>query len=170
MSIRFIARHIAAIAISSALVACSNQPNGDFSSSEHTPLAQHEIVAKNSLLDVYKVWQGAPYRLGGTTLNGVDCSAFVQTAYSDALGVSLPRTTRDQVTLGYEIEYEEANVGDLVFFKTAPKTRHVGVYIGNKQFMHASTSKGVIISRLDNPYWASKYWHFRRIALSPEMN
>ncbi|MEZ9174007.1 NlpC/P60 family protein, partial [Vibrio cyclitrophicus] len=47
--------------------------------------------------------------------------------------------------------------------KTSPKVRHVGVYLGNKQFLHASTSKGVIISRLDNPYWASKFWHFRRI-------
>ncbi|TKG10403.1 C40 family peptidase, partial [Vibrio lentus] len=76
---------------------------------------------------------------------------------------ALPRTTKDQSQQGKEIAYEQAISGDLVFFKTSPKVRHVGVYLGNKQFLHASTSKGVIISRLDNPYWASKFWHFRRI-------
>ncbi|MFA0501936.1 NlpC/P60 family protein, partial [Vibrio sp. 10N.222.46.A1] len=57
----------------------------------------------------------------------------------------------------------QAISGDLVFFKTSMTVRHVGVYLGNNQFLHASTSKGVIISRLDNPYWASKFWHFRRL-------
>ncbi|MDW1501903.1 NlpC/P60 family protein, partial [Vibrio sp. YT-19(2023)] len=52
-----------------------------------------------------------------------------------------------------------------VFFKTRRSTYHVGIYLGNKQFMHASTSKGVIISRIDNPYWASKFWQVRRVTL-----
>lgn len=125
---------------------------------------------KEAFLDVYKVWQGAPYRLGGSSLNGVDCSAFVQVAFHNALNMSLPRTTKQQVKIGAKLAYEEAQIGDLAFFKTSPNVRHVGVYVGNKQFMHASTSKGVIISRLDNPYWASKFWHFRRVISSPEMN
>jgi cell wall-associated NlpC family hydrolase len=91
-------------------------------------------------------------------------------AFQDALQLSLPRTTKQQVRVGSELDYSEAQIGDLVFFKTSRSVRHVGVYVGNKQFMHASTSKGVIISRLDNPYWASKFWHFRRVIASPEIN
>jgi len=153
-----------------AIAGCSTQPSHELGMPTGSALSAQEVVTKNSLLEVYQVWKGAPYRLGGTTVSGVDCSAFVQTTYKVALGMQLPRTTKDQVKLGKAIDYSEASVGDLVFFKTAPKVRHVGVYIGNKQFMHASTSKGVIISRLDNPYWASKYWHFRRVAYSPEIN
>ncbi|KGY11262.1 hypothetical protein NM22_16555 [Vibrio tubiashii] len=153
-----------------ALIGCVSQPDRDYSALGHTKFSQHELITKSSLLDVYKQWKGAPYRLGGESLNGVDCSAFVQATYKDALGLQLPRTTLAQVQVGQEIDYAEANIGDLVFFKTSPKVRHVGVYMGSKQFMHASTSKGVIISRLDNPYWASKYWHFRRVAYSPEIN
>jgi len=154
----------------SLLIGCSSSPDFENAQVEAKPITVEQANVKNSFLDVYKVWQGAPYRLGGTTLNGVDCSAFVQTAYENALGLKIPRTTLAQVEVGQEIEYEDAEIGDLVFFKTAPKTRHVGVYLGNKQFMHASTSKGVIISRLDNPYWASKYWHVRRVAYSPQAN
>lgn len=94
--------------------------------------------------------KGVPYRLGGNNYNGIDCSAFVQVAYRDVLNIHLPRTTLAQVSIGNELSYEQVQVGDLAFFKTSRKVRHVGVYIGNKQFMHASTSKGVIISRLDN--------------------
>jgi len=161
---------ITATLLAFALLGCSSQPDRDYSALEHTKFSQHELITKSSLLDVYKQWKGAPYRLGGESLNGVDCSAFVQATYKDALGLQLPRTTLAQVQIGKEIDYADANIGDLVFFKTSPKVRHVGVYMGSKQFMHASTSKGVIISRLDNPYWASKYWHFRRVAYSPEIN
>ena len=116
---------------------------------------------------VFKQWEGAPYQFGGTSKHGVDCSAFVQLAYRDATSVQLPRTTLKQSQIGTKINYELAESGDLVFFKTNRTTRHVGVYLGNRQFMHASTSKGVIISRLDNPYWASKFWHFRRVYNPP---
>ncbi|MDC5821743.1 NlpC/P60 family protein [Vibrio europaeus] len=166
----FSASHFKTVLLCLAIAGCSSQPDPEFSAQNSAVLSAQEEITKDSLLGVYKTWKGAPYRLGGTTLSGVDCSAFVQTTYKDALGLQLPRTTLAQVKLGKEIDYSDAHVGDLVFFRTAPKVRHVGVYIGNKQFMHASTSKGVIISRLDNPYWASKYWHFRRVAYSPEMN
>lgn len=114
-------------------------------------------------LDQYQKWQGTPYRLGGNNLYGVDCSAFVQAVYYDAYGLTLPRTTAFQSKVGKKVAYSEAKSGDLIFFKTGRKTRHVGIYLGADAFMHASTSKGVIISRLDNPYWASVFWHFRAI-------
>ncbi len=116
-----------------------------------------------SFFSVYNQWQGVPYRLGGTNKDGIDCSAFVQIAYRDAWQLPLPRTTKMQSKIGENIKYKEAKYGDLVFFKISRSTNHVGVYLGNSRFMHASTSKGVIISRLDNPYWASKFWQFRRL-------
>tara|TARA_Y100001956_G_C4111720_1_gene182781 strand:- start:82 stop:600 length:519 start_codon:yes stop_codon:yes gene_type:complete len=149
---------------------CSSpSPSGgtnELVSNEQTTPYHAELKA--SFLDVYKVWQGVPYRLGGTSFNGIDCSAFVQVAFNDAMNFSLPRTTKQQVKVGSKLDYSQAQIGDLAFFKTSPNVRHVGIYVGNKQFMHASTSKGVIISRLDNPYWASKFWHFRRVISSPE--
>ena len=135
---------------------------------DHEHMTTYQQQLKQSFVAVYKKWQGVPYRLGGTSFNGVDCSAFVQVAIEDGLNISLPRTTRQQVKVGVAVPYDRAQVGDLVFFKTSPNVRHVGVYIGNRQFMHASTSQGVVISRLDNPYWASKFWQFRRVDSSPD--
>lgn len=161
-----------AIILTTLLTACSSSPQQESQPVSATYLAPNasQLAIRESLIKVYDQWEGVPYRLGGSSLNGVDCSAFVQTAFQQAMGIQLPRTTLDQVKVGTEIAYSQATIGDLVFFKTAPNTRHVGVYIGGKQFMHASTSKGVVISRLDNPYWAGKYWHFRRVSLSPEIN
>ena len=150
-----------------ALAGCSSSPDFSQSIEREAPTAEH-LAIKQSFMDVYKHWQGVPYRLGGNSFSGVDCSAFVQIAYRDAMRFDVPRTTHHQVLLGKEVPYEEIQIGDLAFFKTSYKVNHVGVYIGDKQFMHASTSKGVIISRLDNPYWASKFWHFRRVVNSPE--
>ncbi|MEL7291061.1 MAG: NlpC/P60 family protein [Pseudomonadota bacterium] len=166
---RSCASYFKAAMLTALLLGCSSQNSRELSQTASTPLSSEQQQLKHSLMKVYAQWEGAPYRLGGTSLNGVDCSAFVQATYQQALGYQLPRTTKDQVKVGKEISYQQANVGDLVFFKTSPKVRHVGVYLGNKQFMHASTSKGVIISRLDNPYWASKYWHVRRVSPSPEI-
>lgn len=155
---------VVSTALSTVLSGCSFSPSQPNKMPDVT--AYHQQL-KSEFLDVFQVWKGTPYRLGGSTLKGVDCSAFVQTAYLNAAQLKLPRTTEYQVKKGQEIEYGQANVGDLVFFKTSRTTRHVGVYLGQNQFMHASTSKGVIISRMDNPYWAGKFWQFRRVANPP---
>ncbi|WP_284193755.1 C40 family peptidase [Vibrio zhanjiangensis] len=125
---------------------------------------------KIDFLSFYHDWEGVPYRLGGNNQYGIDCSAFVQLAYLNTVKLRLPRTTKLQVKVGQQVEYDDAQVGDLAFFKTSPSVRHVGVYLGQKRFMHASTSKGVVISRLDNPYWASTFWHFRRVYSPPELD
>ncbi|MFA0441832.1 hydrolase [Vibrio sp. 10N.286.49.C2] len=144
--------------IVAALSACSSSP-------ERPAHTQQSYNSPNNapFLAEYKKWQGVPYRLGGTNYSGVDCSAFVQAVYKDAYSVSLPRTTAQQINIGSKVGYNDAKSGDLVFFKTGYKTRHVGIYLGGNTFMHASTSKGVIMSRLDNPYWASTFWHFRSV-------
>lgn len=150
-----------------ALVGCgSTPPSEPDSSSLTTDFIEPSLP---SFSGVFTEWHGVPYRLGGSTKRGIDCSAFVQIAYRDAWQLDLPRTTQSQAQTGQLITYEEAQYGDLVFFKTSRTNIHVGVYLGQKQFMHASTSKGVIISRIDNPYWASKFWHFRRIDNPPLM-
>ena len=118
------------------------------------------LIGDKALAQVYNEWGGTCYRMGGSTKRGIDCSAFMQTAFLDAYGVELPRTTSEQRYLGRQIQKHELRKGDLVFFR---RNNHVGVYIGNNQFMHASSSQGVTISSLDEDYWARTYTQSRRV-------
>ena len=150
--------------ISTLLSACSSGPDPETQVNASLPVNQ--LLSDNQdLFQFFNEWEGTPYRLGGTKKSGIDCSAFVQKAFVEAYQMSLPRTTRQQSKQGVEMSWSDAQQGDLVFFKTRRRTYHVGIYLGNKQFMHASTSKGVIISRIDNPYWASKFWQVRRVTM-----
>lgn len=100
---------------------------------------------------------GAPYRFGGSTLRGIDCSAYVRKMY-EFFDVTLPRTAREQSTVGVTIEKEELEEGDLVFFRTRRPIGHVGIYIGNNEFVHASRrSKVVRIDSLDIPYFQKRF-------------
>lgn len=109
-------------------------------------------------------WHGTPYRWGGTSTEGVDCSGYVKVTYRDEFDLDLPRTTADQVQAGRPVSRDSLQAGDLVFFLTyGKKTRHVGIYLGEGEFAHASTSYGVTISRLTNPYWNQAYWKARRL-------
>lgn len=119
-------------------------------------------VVRQALLDQHERWVGTPYRLGGTTGRGVDCSALVQNIFSASFHYDLPRTTGEQVELGEAIERSQLQAGDLVFFKPPGPYRHVGIYLGEGLFLHASTSQGVMISELDNQYWQRYYWQARR--------
>ncbi|OOF51864.1 endopeptidase [Rodentibacter genomosp. 1] len=118
------------------------------------------LISDKALAGVYNEWVGTRYRMGGTSKRGIDCSAFMQTAFWSAYGIELPRSTAEQRYLGRKISKHELQKGDLVFFR---HNNHVGVYIGNNRFMHASTSKGVTISSLDESYWARTYTQSRRI-------
>ncbi|MDV7104401.1 NlpC/P60 family protein [Vibrio sp. TH_r3] len=140
--------------------AINTSPKQNDSKSAHSILHQSDNIV---FVDPFKTWQGTPYKYGGASTDGVDCSAFVQAVMLESHNKSLPRTTYQQSLLGKEVAYSQAQSGDLVFFKTGRKQRHVGIYLGDNAFMHASTSKGVIISRLDNPYWASVFWQIRTI-------
>lgn len=156
---------IALLAIA-LLSGCSSQVSTDNSIDNNISESAHEILKSpqtRPLIEQYHAWKGTPYQYGGTTQNGVDCSGFVQSVFLNAQKKALPRTTHAQSNLGIQVEYGEAKAGDLVFFKTSSKVNHVGIYLGSEQFMHASTSKGVTISRLDNPYWASVLWQVRRV-------
>ena len=120
---------------------------------------------KKKLYTQYKEWKGVRYRFGGLNKKGVDCSGFVYLTFKSRLGKKIPRTTKLQSTLGMAVDKRKLRTGDLVFFKTSASVRHVGIYLEDGKFMHASKKRGVMISRLDNVYWRSKYWKARRIKL-----
>ena len=117
----------------------------------------------NRLYTQYRVWKGTPYRYGGVSLKGVDCSGFVLNAYKKVYDIQLPRSTKDQVKKGRIVYRYELRTGDLLFFKTGWNVRHVGIYLENGKFMHASNSKGVTIASINNPYWKKHYWQTRRL-------
>lgn len=111
---------------------------------------------------------GKPYRYGGTTPQGFDCSGLVYFSYRQA-GVPVPRTTQEQFKLSRRVGRTELEPGDLVFFRlNKPHISHVGLYLGNDEFIHApSTGKHVTLSTLNDPYWRSRLVHSGRI-LAPQ--
>ncbi|MCX5850183.1 MAG: NlpC/P60 family protein [Deltaproteobacteria bacterium] len=106
---------------------------------------------------------GAPYRFGGSSLKGIDCSSFVQKIYR-IFDITLPRNAREQSKVGISISRENLTEGDLVFFHTKRSLGHVGIYIGNNEFVHASSkSKGVRIDSLDTPYYQKRFQRAVRV-------
>lgn len=104
---------------------------------------------------------GSPYVFGGTTASGFDCSGFVQHVFA-MLGIGLPRTADAQYDVGRPA-VGGPRPGDLVFFDTYGGVSHVGIYLGRGQFVHASSSRGVMVSRLSESYWASRYVGAKRL-------
>jgi peptidoglycan DL-endopeptidase LytE len=107
---------------------------------------------------------GVPYRWGGTTMAGLDCSGLVQLVYSPYLA-NMPRTSYEQWTLGAAVDRADLEAGDLVFFNTdGSGASHVGIYIGDGEFVHsASSARRVVIDRLDSPYYVAHYMGARRV-------
>ena len=126
-------------------------------------LSSQEV--KQALYKQFKEWKSVKYQYGGVSKKGIDCSGFVYITYRSKFGIELPRSTKLQAKAGHRIAKRKLRPGDLVFFKTGIFTRHVGIYAGERQFLHASTSQGVTMSRLDDHYWARKYWQSIRIEL-----
>ena len=122
------------------------------------PLGKWNNPEERSLLvRVVKTFLGVPYKLGGSTLKGIDCSAFVKKIY-EIFNIELPRTTREQFSVGKKIGKEQLEQGDLVFFRRRGNSSHVGIYIGDNQFVHASSSnRQVKIDYLDAPYYSKRF-------------
>lgn len=117
-----------------------------------------EDLSDDKLISFIDDWYGTRYRLGGSDKSGIDCSAFVQSFFSSIYGFSVARTCKEQYELTRKIKKAQLQEGDLVFFKTRGKTiSHVGVYLRNNKFIHASTSAGVMISDLDDEYFSKRY-------------
>jgi lipoprotein Spr len=125
--------------------------------------------AKNYLADEIQKFMGVRYRLGGLNEDGFDCSGFVFRVFINALGVKLPHSSAAQAKLGKRIEKEDLAFGDLVFFRTSGGSRisHVGVYIGDGKFAHASTTHGVMVDLMTEKYFRTRYAGARRILTFP---
>jgi len=140
---------------------------GPYRENHHTANIQtnmHNDKQKlNKILAHYDQWEGVSYKFGGNSRKGIDCSAYMQRVFADEFALSLPRSSHEQAKLGSRISKHDLDTGDLVFFKTSPQDRHVGVYIGEGKFIHASSSAGVTVSTLDNQYWKKHYEQARRI-------
>ncbi|MDF1880213.1 C40 family peptidase [Sulfurimonas sp. MAG313] len=144
-----------------------NKPSTNHKKTTHTSTKRVSSPKKSSLLNrlyaQHRAWKGTPYRYGGLSKNGVDCSGFVYQTYKQLFKIKLPRSTKDQVRQGKRVYVSQLRAGDLVFFKTGRNVRHVGIYLEKGKFLHASSSKGVMISTLLTGYWKSKYWQSRRL-------
>lgn len=116
-----------------------------------------ESISNLSLFSDIDDWYGTPYRMGGTTKRGIDCSAFVQTLFATQYGVTLPRTAREQYAASRQISRTELKQGDLLFFNTRGGVSHVGIYLQNNKFVHAASSGGVMVSDLFDNYWVKRF-------------
>jgi murein DD-endopeptidase / murein LD-carboxypeptidase len=133
---------------------------------EYQTELNNEIEAEAiDLINFVEEWKGTPYAWGGNTRSGVDCSGFTLQAMRQVFGIDLSgRRAEDFFQQVQIVERFEAQPGDLVFFKIkAKRIDHVGVYLGENKFAHASTSKGVIISSLEEEYYHRRFFKIGRI-------
>ncbi len=117
-----------------------------------------ESLPNKSLLESVDEWYGVRYRRAGNTRSGVDCSGFTVAVYTAVYGLTLPRVSREQYRISRKISTTELQEGDLVFFNTTGRgVSHVGVYLGNNRFIHASVSKGVMVNSLFENYYLKRF-------------
>lgn len=116
-------------------------------------------TANVKLLQSIDSWIGTPYKYGGRSKSGTDCSGFCLNVYNEVYNIDIERSTVDILNQSKVVKKAELQEGDFVFFKIkSSRVNHVGIYIANGYFAHASSSKGVMISSLSEAYW-TKYWH-----------
>ncbi len=118
----------------------------------------HEIHIKKELKKEIDRWLGTPYKYGGIDYKGVDCSGFVHSIYLSVYHIQLPRSSKEMYAQSIKIKTKALQEGDLVFFNYNGKgVSHVGIYLNDDKYVHASTSKGVVVSSLSNPYTVKNY-------------
>jgi cell wall-associated NlpC family hydrolase len=129
-------------------------------------LTPEQISAREKILMEIIKYIDTPYKYGGNSKDGIDCSAFTQSIYDKTLAIELQRSARDQFQEGDVVgDKEDLQFGDLVFFNTRRRVKpgHVGIYIGDHLFAHASSQNGVIISSLDEDYYSKRFMGGRRV-------
>jgi cell wall-associated NlpC family hydrolase len=132
---------------------------------ESDPDADKSTLKEKMLMEIIK-YLDTPYKYGGNSSDGIDCSAFTQTVYSEVLSIDLNRSAKEQYSQGAKIDnQEDLKFGDLVFFNTRRRVKpgHVGIYIGDNLFAHASSKYGVIVSSFDQSYYSQRFMGGRRI-------
>jgi lipoprotein Spr len=125
-----------------------------------------EQIENIDLLKSVDEWYGTRYKMGGMSKSGIDCSAFVQAVYLSAFGMAVPRTAFEQFKVSNLISATEMKEGDLVFFNTTGGVSHVGIFLGNNKFIHASVAHGVAVSDLFDPYYLRRFLGIGRIEKS----
>ena len=120
------------------------------------------VQAEQHLRAAEQEWRGTPYLLGGRSAEGIDCSNFVSLVYEEVFDLEIPHATLELLDHGEPISRRELQTGDLVFFQPTGQARHVGIYLSAGEFAHASTNRGVMISRMEEAYWTRAYWTARR--------
>jgi len=118
--------------------------------------------ARRKVIEAATNYLGTPYKYGGMSASGMDCSGFLCQSFKEALGVSLPRSSSSLYTWTVRVTLEKAQPGDFLFFRTGTGSgiTHVGLYLGSRKFIHAASSgpkTGVIYSDMDERYWANAY-------------
>jgi cell wall-associated NlpC family hydrolase len=134
-------------------------------SSEKQGITDTISITHAALFEAIDEWIGTPYGYGKhQKQKGTDCSGFTMEIYRSVFGIKLNRSSVDQVANTTEVKKEDLEIGDLVFFNIrGNRISHVGIYIGNNKFVHASTKKGVIISDLDESYYKTRYVRSGRV-------
>lgn len=131
------------------------------------PAATHALPGGNRPEQALRVeiqsWLGTPHQMGGMSRRGIDCSGLVVVLYEDLFDLRLPRTTTALMRSGRRVEKPQLAAGDLLFFKPRYKVHHVGIYLGNGEFVHTSSSYGVMVSQLNDDYWRRCYLTGRRL-------
>lgn len=123
-----------------------------------TPLEASKVMREISR------YMGAPYVYGGMSSQGIDCSGYTLQVYKSSVGKALPRSSAAQASIGSPVPFESLKFGDLIFFNTTGEPNsHVGIYLGDDLFAHASVSQGVTISSLESTYYKKRYEGARRI-------
>lgn len=130
---------------------------------KEVPVAYPPEETEQRLRVALKEWDGTPYQWGRADHRGIDCSGLVMRLYEDVFKMQLPRTTKEQMAFGRPVTRTGVKSGDLVFFFLKKKTYHVGIFLNNGEFAHASTSLGVTISSLHDPYWKKSFLTARRV-------
>lgn len=126
-----------------------------------------EELTNLKLLEAIEDWYGTRYSYGGNTKMGIDCSGFAGMLMMTVFGVTLPRTCREQHAVSKLVNRDQLQQGDLVFFNTRGGVSHVGIYLANNKFIHASTASGVVISDLNEDYYARRFLSAGRVIISP---
>ena len=117
------------------------------------------LILYNELIKAFDDWKGVKYKWGGDSKSGIDCSALTRRVYRKVFSYELPRVSVDQAKQGKIVSRENLKPGDILFFRPRNRVNHTAVYVGNSLFINASSSKGVVMSSLDNKYWG-KYFKY----------
>ena len=152
-----------------AICSCSirSAPRYTADSTVERELKERRRASPHRLARVVEGYLGVPYKWGGTTRAGMDCSAFTRAIFRQTYGIELPRTSKQMYRVGRTVvRRQDLKPGDLVFFRntySGPGVSHVGIYLGKKRFAHVGVSTGGTITSLDHPYFRLRYVGARRV-------